>query len=185
MNAKARSQRRDDIKLKVVFFLLSVASGVCPVTSAQGEREFIDKANGFKITLVGNWRAESYTDSVGRQKNEFVFEKRDQGLLKITRENLAGSSLKDVVRREINNFTLCNSCVSTDQEAFAGGTLSGIRVAHYYVERDRRMAGTFYFLQEGEAVWMLRFVGRAESPGLSRDITDALTRSFSSVNALL
>jgi hypothetical protein len=46
------------------------------------------------------------------------------------------------------------------------------------------MAGTFYFLQEGEAVWILRFNGRAESPGMSRDITDALTRSFSSVNAL-
>lgn len=163
--------------------LLVLSVGICPAASSQADREFVDNANGFKISLMGNWRAESYTDAVGRKKTEFIFEKREQGLLRITRENLAGSSLKDLVRREIDNFTLCYSCVSTGQEAFAGDALSGIRVAHYYVERDRRMAGTFYFLQEGESVWILRFSGRAESPGMTRTHTDALAGSFSPVNA--
>ena len=151
---------------------------------AQAEREFIDQANGFKITLVGNWRGVPYTDAVGRQKTEFVYENRARGLLRITRENLGGSSLQHIVRREIDDFTLCYSCVFSGQEAFAGDSLSGTRVALYYVEGDRRIVGTFYFLQDKEAVWILRFNGRAGSTGMSREITDSMARSFCSVCAL-
>jgi len=150
---------------------------------AQTGREFIDQANGFKITLVGNWRADPYTDAVGRQKTEFLYTNRDQGLLRVTRENLRGSALKDIVRREMDDFALCYSCVFAGQEAFAGDYLSGIRVALYYVEGDRRIVGTFYFLQDKEAVWILRFNGRAGSPGMAREITDKIARSFCSVCA--
>jgi len=151
---------------------------------AQADREFIDKENGFQITLVGNWRAVPYTDAVGRQKTEFVCENRDQGLLRITRDNLRGSALQDIVRREMDDFALCNSCVFAGQEAFAGSSLSGIRVALYYVDGARRIVGTFYFLQEQEAVWILRFNGQAGSPGMAREITDAMARSFCSIRVL-
>lgn len=184
MNFKAKSPRQSDIKVKVVLSLICILVGTCSFTMAQAEREFIDKPNGFKITLVGNWRADPYTDAVGRHKTEFVCENRDQGLLRITRQNLSGSSLQDVVRREIDDFTLCNSCVFAGQEAFAGGSLSGIRVALYYIEGDRRIVGTFYFLQDKEAVWILRFNGRAGSSGMAREITDSLARSFCSECAL-
>ena len=184
MNFKAKSPAQSDIKVKVVLSLIYILVGTCSFTMAQTDREFIDKANGFKITLVGNWRAEPYTDAVGRQKTEFVFENRDKGLLKITRENLRGSALQDMVRREMADFTLCFSCISTRQEAFAGGSWSGIRVALFYVEGDRRIVGTFYFVQDKEAVWILRFNGRAGSPGMAREITDSMARSFCSVCAL-
>jgi hypothetical protein len=186
MNFKAKSPRQSDIKAKVkgVFYLIAILAGTCSFTMAQAEREFMDKANAFKITLVGNWRVEPYTDAVGRQKTEFVYENRDQGLLRIARGNLAGSSLQGVVRREIDDFTLCYSCVFAGQEAFAGGSLNGIRVALYYVEGDRRIVGTFYFLQDKEAVWILRFNGQAGSPGMAREITDNMARSFCSVCAV-
>jgi hypothetical protein len=119
---------------------------------------------------------------VGRQKNEFVYQNREQGLLRITRENLKGSLLQNVVRREIEAFTLCNSCVSTGQETFAGGSLSGIRVEHYYVEGNRRMVGQFYFLQDKETVWVLRFNGRPV-PRNGRETIDNMARSFCSVCA--
>lgn len=173
------------MNVRVLLSLIPILVGGCLTASmAQAEREFVDRANGFKITLVGNWRAVPYTDAVGRQKTEFVYENRDQGLLRIARENLRGSALQDVVRREIDGFTLCYSCVFTGQEAFAGDSLSGIRVALYYVEGDRRIVGTLYFLQEKEAVWILRFNGRAGSPGMAREITDTMARSFCSVCAL-
>ena len=174
------------MNLKVVLSLISIfaCSGVSP-SMAQSEREFIDKANGFKITIVGNWRAAPYTDAIGRQKTEFVYEDRGQGLLRIARENLRNGSVQDIVRREIDDFALCYSCVFTGQEAFAGGSLSGIRVALYYIEGDRRILGTFYFLQDKEAVWILRFNGRPGSPGMAHDITDRMARSFCSVCALL
>jgi hypothetical protein len=172
------------VNVRVLLSLIPILVVGCLAASrAQAEREFIDKTNGFKITLVGNWRAVPYTDAVGRQKTEFVYENRDHGLLRITRVNLSGSSLLDVVRREMDDFTLCYSCVFAGQEAFAGDSLRGIRVALYYVEGDRRIVGTFYFLQEKEAVWILRFNGRAGSPGMVREITDAMARSFCSVCA--
>ncbi len=184
MNVKARSLRQSNIKVKGVLTVMCILVCTCSFTMAQADREFIDKENGFMITLVGNWRGVPYTDAVGRQKTEFVYENRDQGLLRITRDNLRGSALQDIVRREMDDFALCNSCVFAGQEAFAGGSLSGIRVALYYVEGDRRIVGTFYFLQEQESVWMLRFNGRSGSRGMGREITDAMARSFCSVCAL-
>lgn len=183
MTFRAKSAR-SDIRVRVVLSLIWIL-GTCSFTTAQTDREFIDKANGFKITLVGNWRAEPYTDAVGRQKTEFVFENRDQGLLTITRESLRGGSLQNVVRREMDDFSLCHSCVSAGQEEFAGGFLSGIRVALFYVEGDRRIVGTFYFLQDKEAVWILRFNGRAGSAGMAHEITDSMARSVCSVCVLL
>lgn len=184
MNLKVKSPRRSDIKVRGILALICALVATCSFTMAQADREFIDKENGFKITMVGNWRAVSYTDAVDRQKTEFVYENRDQGLLRITRDNLRGSALHAIVRREMDEFALCNSCIFAGQEAFAGGSLSGTRVALYYVEGDRRMVGTFYFLQEQEAVWILRFNGRAGSPGMGREITDAMARSFCLVCAL-
>lgn len=176
MKINAKSYRQLGIKAAV--YLIPILVATCAFTMAQTGREFIDTANGYKITLVGNWQAVSYTDAVGRQKTEFVYENREQGLLRITRENLSGSSLRDVVRREIEDFALCNSCVFTGQEAFDGEFLSGIRVSHYYVEGNTRLVGEFYFLQDREAVWILRFNGRAGSPGMARDITDIMARSL-------
>ena len=181
MKLNAKSLRRIGINVSAVFYLVPILVVTCSFTMAQAGHDFIDTANGFKITLVGNWKAVPYMDAVGRQKTEFVNENREQGLLRITRDNLRGSSLQDVVRREIESFALCNSCVSTGQELFAGGSLSGIRVAHYYVEGNRRMAGEFYFLQDNEAVWALRFKGQAGSPGMAREIIDNMARSFCTV----
>ena len=184
MNHKEESPRGSDIKVKGVLTLICILVCTCSFTMAQADRDFIDNANGFKITMIGNWRAVPYMDAVGRQKTEFVNENRDQGLLRITRDSLRGSALKDIVRREVDEFALGNPCVFAGQEVFAGGSLSGIRIALYYIEGDRRIIGTFYFLQEQGAVWILRFNGRAGSAGMDREITDAIARSFCSVCAL-
>jgi hypothetical protein len=178
---KFQSTPRTDIKIKAGLALICILLGTCSFTMAQADREFLDKANGFNISLVGDWRADPYTDAVARRKTEFVYQNRDLGLLRITRESLRGSSLQGLVRREIEDFTLGHSCVSTGQEAFAGEFLSGMRVAHYYIEGDRKTIAVFYFLQEKEAVWILRFNGRAGSPGMAREITDKMARSFCSV----
>lgn len=184
MGLTAKSVCRSSIKFRFVLSLISVLVSTCSVAMAQAEREFMDKANGFKITLAGDWRALPYTDAVGRQKTEFVWDNRVQGLLRITREDLRGSPLPNVARREIENFALCYSCVFTGQGEFSGGSLSGTRVALYYAVGNRRMVGTFYFLQDKEAVWILRFNGQAGSPAMAPEITDSMARSFCSVCAL-
>jgi hypothetical protein len=178
MNFTAKSTRRADIKGNGVLSLICIIVGTCSFTMAQADRAFIDKANGFKITLAGEWRAEPYSDAVGRQKTEFISENRTRGLLRVTRGHLSGSSIQSTVRREIDEFALCYSSVSIGQEAFGCGSLSGIRISLFYVEGDRRIVGTTYFLQDKEAVWILRFNGQAGSSGMSRSLTDSMACSF-------
>ena len=181
MNSNMKSLHWSNLRVRILCSLASILLVTGSLTMAQGEREFIDKADGFKLTLVANWRAVPYTDAVGRQKTEFVYENREQGTLRITRENLRGSSLQSMVRRNINEFTLCNPCTQSAQEEFAGNLLSGIRVGFDYVEGNRKMVSTFYFLKERETVWILRFNGRVGSPGMEHDVTDSIVRSFCSV----
>jgi hypothetical protein len=183
MNSTMLQSSRKNIGTRIVLSLVLMLAANCASAFAQAKREVVDSTNGFRITLVEDWRAASYTDAVGREKVEFVSLDRNQGLLRITRQHLYGSSLQDYVRREVNNFTLTHSCVLASEERFSGPSLSGIRVALYYAEGGRSMVGTFYYLQEREAVWILRFVGRAGSPGMARGITDTTARSFCSICA--
>ncbi len=179
MNKNSRPKKRT--KFRVFCSLLWIFVGACSVSLAQSETEYIDKANGFKIKLTGNWRAETYTDAVGRQKTEFVCERRSLGVMRITRADLRGVPLRNLARKEIANFELCNSCVTTGLEKFAGDSLSGIRVTVQYAEGNRQLTATFYFLQDKNAVWALKFNGEAGVPGMSLSITDTLARSFCSV----
>ena len=84
------SQPRERTKLRVFCSLLWIFIGACSVSLAQSETEYIDKANGFKIKLTGNWRAETYTDAVGRQKTEFVCKASQPGRY----ANYAGGSAR-------------------------------------------------------------------------------------------
>jgi hypothetical protein len=181
MGKNETSLRQTHTKLGVLCSLLWMVVVSWTIALAQGETEFTDKANGFKIRLSGNWRAVPYIDAVGRQKTEFVCDSRSQGVMRITREDLRGASLQDLVRREIANFELCNSCLTSGQEEFAGESLNGIRVTVHYVEGNRRLVGTFYFLQEKNAAWILRFNGQPGIPGMSQSVTDVMARSFCSV----
>lgn len=173
------------MRLKLSLLTISSVLAICVCApGAQGTREYVDKLNGFKITLFGKWQPVTYTDAIGRQRSEFVWETRDQGLLRTARQNLGGRSVSDVVRNEIEELKLGYACVFTGQEAFSGGSLAGIRVSLYYFEGSRRMSGVFYFLQDKDAVWILRFTGQAGSPAIARDVSDGLARSFCSVCAL-
>jgi hypothetical protein len=63
-------------------------------------------------------------------------------LLRITRDNLKGSALLDIVRRELDEFALV-ILVSSRVRKHSPGSLSGIQVALYYVEGGCRAAGAF------------------------------------------
>ena len=166
---------------KSPLLLLLISFGLCSALVAQTEREFVEKTKLYRINLVSDWQSFSYTDSFGRPETEFIFRERDQGLLKISREDLAGQSLLNKVRSDLEDLRLHLACSSVSREEFAGGHLDGIRVALYCFQDNHRMVGVYYYLQEGEAVWVLRFTAREDSPGLARDLTDRMARSFCGV----
>src|SRR6185503_14230148 len=140
----------------------SVLSGVLVLAlafatvSAQNATEFTDPAGRYKLTLIGDWRAVSYNDAVGRPKTEFVYRDRSEGLLKIYRPGFEGAA----------------------REPFGGGPLNGIRLSFFSTEGNRKIANTYYYLQDKNAMWVLRFSGKRGSLDAIRNLTDQIARSF-------
>jgi len=160
--------------LSTVVLLAGLVSSI----TAQNGQEFSDPAGQYKLTLIGDWRAVSYNDAVGRPKNEFVYRDRSEGLLKITRETLPGA-LTDFVRQEEENLKIYRSGFEgSSSEPFGGGSLNGIRLSFFSTAGNRKMANTFYFLQDKNAVWVLRFTGKRGALDTVRNLTDQMARSF-------
>ena len=146
---------------------------------AQSKGAFIDGTNKFTIVLTEGWRAISYTDAVGRQRTEFIRGQRDNGLLRISKINLGGRNLDQVIDRELEDLRLYRGKhMLLGREPFEGEAVSGIRVTFYYIDGRSQATGTYYFLEDANAVWILRFTGRAGSLDKQPGITDRIARSF-------
>lgn len=155
--------------------ILGVPFGVHPQTG----KIYEDRTNGFRITLIGDWRAVSYNDAVGRPKSEFVYRDRSDGLLRITRDGLGSRSLSDVEHEEEEAARAFRAGFELSaKESFGGGKLPGMRLSYYYVESGRKIAAAMYFLQDGNQVWELKFTGKRGVLDLIRNITDEMARSF-------
>jgi hypothetical protein len=149
------------------------------ISVAQAKGAFIDGTNKFTIVLTEGWRAVSYTDAVGRRRTEFIRGQRDNGLLRISKINPGGRTLDQVIDRELEDLRVYQGKhLLIGREPFEGEAVSGIRIAFYYTEAGRQAIGTYYFLEDANAVWILRFTGRAGSLDRHPDITDRIARSF-------
>jgi hypothetical protein len=168
------------MKLKRLILLTSFVVVLSSAyVSAQSDREFLDKDGGFSVSLVGDWRAVTYSDAVGRQKTDFIYRDRSEGLLKVTRESLGARPIDDVVREEEENLRISKAAFEQEgREAFGGGPLHGIRLAFFYVDSGRKKAATYYFLQDGNDFWTLRFTGKRGVLDKVRNLTDQIARSF-------
>ena len=167
------------MKLLALLFAAGIAVSSTSAVAALADKEYEDPGGKFKILLMGDWRAVSYSDAVGRRKTEFVYRDRSEGLLKIARENLGSRAVADVAREEEENLKVYKGGLEiTGNEPFRGGSLKGIRLSFFYVEGGRRFAATHYYLQDGDGVWVLRFVGKRGAVDAIRNITDQMARSF-------
>jgi hypothetical protein len=168
------------MKIKGLLFLtILMIMAVPSLGFAQGSQEFSDPAGKYKITLIGDWRAVSYNDAVGRSKLEFVYGDRSEGLLKITKEKLNGLNLPGKAREEEENLKMYRAGFErSTNEHFDAGPLDGIRFAFYSADGGRKAASAFYYLQDGDYVWVLRFTGRRGVVDTIRNITDRMARSF-------
>ena len=162
--------------------LLLAAFILCTCPSAgicQSGSEFEDPAGKFKIVLLGDWRSVSYSDAVGRPKTEFVYRDRREGLLRISKEAQPGGSLENMVRAEEQNLRSYRPGFDrASTEPFGGGALRGLRFSFFATEGTRQLASIFYYLEDGNSVWVLRFVGKRGSLDANRNIIDQMARSF-------
>jgi hypothetical protein len=98
--------------------------------------------------------------------------------LKITRETLPGA-LTDAVRQDEENLKIYRAGFErSSSEQFGGGAMNGIRLSFFSTEGNRKMANTYYYLQDKNAMWVLRFSGKRGSLDTVRNITDQVARSF-------
>jgi hypothetical protein len=149
-----------------------------PATGLSQTQAFTDPDGKYKVTLTGDWKPVTYTDAVGREKTEFTYRDRSEGLLKITREPLNGT-LAETVRQEQENLRIYRSGFERASiEEFGGGELSGLRLLFYSTEGPRKVANTYYYLQDKNAVWILRFSGKRGMLDVNRNITDQIARSL-------
>ena len=167
------------MKLLALLFAAGVGVSANSIAGSFVDKEYEDPGGKFRILLIGDWRPVSYSDAVGRQKTEFVYRDRSEGLLKITRENLGSHTVADMAREEEENLKVYKGGLEiTGNEAFGGGSLKGLRLSFFYVEGGRRFAATHYYLQHGDGVWVLRFAGKRGAVDTIRNITDQMARSF-------
>jgi hypothetical protein len=167
------------MKYRGLFFLTAILIGVCSVAvQAQSGQEYEDPTGKFKLALIGDWKPVTYNDAVGRQKTEFVYRDRSEGLLKISKESLSGS-IADMARQEEERLKMYRSGFERSaSEAFGGGALTGIRLSFFSTDGGRQHANTYYFLQDKSTVYVLRFTGRRGSLDTNRNISDQVARSF-------
>jgi hypothetical protein len=146
---------------------------------AQSEQKYKDPGGQYQIDLLGDWRSVTYNDAVGRPRTDFVYRDRREGLLKITKEPRTGASLQDMVRTEEETLrTYRPGFERATTESFGGGALRGLRLSFYSTNSGRQVASTHYYLEDGETVWVLRFVGRRGAIDAIRNVTDQMARSF-------
>ncbi|HSE96798.1 MAG TPA: hypothetical protein VLD57_00920 [Blastocatellia bacterium] len=171
------------MKYKGLMFLTVVFVMLTSLTAgAQTGEEYNDPDGKFKLTLFSEWRPISYNDAVGRQKTEFIYRDRSEGLLKISRESLPGGSLSELVRSEEENLKIYRSGFDrAASEPFGGGSLSGMRLSFYSTDGGRQTANTYYYLKDGNSVWVLRFSGKRGSLDINRNVSDQIARSFQSL----
>lgn len=166
------------MKLKGLIFLTAVLI-MQPSVSMQSGQDYADPAGKFKLTLFSEWRPISYNDAVGRQKTEFIYRDRSEGLLKISKESLSGGSLADLVRQEEENLKIYRAGFERSaMESFGGGAMTGVRLSFYSTEGGRQNASTYYYLQDGNSAWVLRFTGKRGSLDINRNVSDQIARSF-------
>jgi hypothetical protein len=100
-------------------------------------------------------------------------------LLRIAKENLGGRKASDFLRDEEETSRVYKGGFEIiAKEPFGGGALTGMRLSYHYLENNRKLTASYYFLEQGDTLWILRFTGKRGSLDTNRNLTDQLARSF-------
>lgn len=165
--------------MRCSLFSFLVAISIFSIASAsQAGKEFVDPDGKYKLSLVGDWKAITYNDAVGRQKTEFVYRDRSEGLLKISTEKLSGDSVEILVRQEEDNLKTYRAGFQRITLEQFGGALKGMMLAFHTTEGGRNTSNAFYYLQDGNTIWVLKFTGKRGLLDVNRNLTDQIARSF-------
>ena len=125
------------------------------------------------------WRLVDEPDDVHLHA-EFVYGDRNDGYLRIRKENLdEGLPVREFARRDQEQKVhFLPGYVDGKEESFSG-RLAGFTISYEFTQAGKPMAGRSYYLQaDNHTVYVLRFTGTREKLARIRNQTDQIARSL-------
>jgi len=143
------------------------------MTTAQNRTTFSDPNLEFTFEIPDErWKV------VGRSPVSLVFTTANEGDLEIRKVTApAAKPLAEVMKAEEEKLQFLRGFVAGKDENFSG-VLRGAIYNYEFVRSGRNMGGRFYYLRNGDTVYVLRFTGYADKLRSLRTQTDVIARTF-------
>lgn len=156
--------------------LLIIAIAVCSLAAAataQDRTTFSDPTVEFTFEVPDDkWKV------VGKAPVNLVYTTANDGDLEIRRLTLAANRpLGELMKAEEEKLQFLRGFVAGKDENFSGA-LRGSVYNYEYVSSGRGKAGRFYYLRDGDTVYVLRFTAYADKLRSLRTQTDMMARTF-------
>lgn len=155
-------------------FLMLVAAVFAFAGEARAQKGTFSDANSeFTFEIPDErWKV------VGRSPVTVVFGTAKEGELEVRKLTAAATKpLGDVMKSEEEKLQFTPGFVAGKDENFSGAMRGGI-YNYEFVRSGRPMAGRFYYLRNGDTVYVLRFTAYTNNLRSLRTQTDVMARTF-------
>ena len=158
--------------IKLLFTALAVFTAATAV-SAQNRSTFSDPTVEFTFEVPDDkWKV------VGKSPVNLVYTTANDGDLEIRKLTLAANRpLGELMKSEEEKLQFQRGFVAGKDENFSGA-LRGSVYNYEFVSSGRGKAGRFYYLRDGDTVYVLRFTAYADKLRSLRTHTDMMARTF-------
>jgi hypothetical protein len=157
---------------KLLFIAIAVFS-LATAGTAQNRTTFSDPSVEFTFEIPDDkWKV------VGKAPVNLVYGTSNDGDLEIRKMTLAANRpLAELMKSEEEKLQFLRGFVAGKDENFSGA-LRGSVYNYEFVSSGRGKAGRFYYVRNGDAVYVLRFTGYADKLRSLRTQTDMMARTF-------
>lgn len=157
---------------KLLFAALAVFT-LAGAAAAQNRTTFSDPTAEFTFEVPDDkWKV------VGKSPVSLVYTTANDGDLEIRKLTLALSRpLAELMKSEEVKLQFLRGFVAGKDENFSG-VMRGSVYNYEFVSSGRGKAGRFYYLRDGDTVYVLRFTGYADKLRSLRTQTDMMARTF-------
>lgn len=156
---------------KLLFTALAVFTFAA--TAAAQRTTFSDAAAEFTFEIPDEkWKV------VGKAPVNLVYTTANDGDLEVRKLTLAASRpLGELMKAEEEKLQFLRGFVAGKDENFSGA-LRGSVYNYEFVSSGRGKSGRFYYLRDGDTVYVLRFTGYTDKLRALRTQTDMMARTF-------
>ena len=157
---------------KLLFIAIAVFS-FAAAAAAQNRTTFSDPTVEFTFEIPDDkWKV------VGKAPVNLVYGTANDGDLEIRKLTLAANRpLAELMKSEEEKLQFLRGFVAGKDENFSGASRGSV-YNYEFVSSGRGKAGRFYYLRNGDTVYVLRFTGYADKLRSVRTQSDLIARTF-------